>query len=263
MSGGRFRRGIQRANMPTKQDMIESFDARLKALSEAMQQIHMMSMRQGQQISKRMAEMASELEIADYRSLATMEMLAEKGVLTTDAHSAFVEVLKIKDFNEQSEKDDIMRKLMPVGGPVALGQFATLRLWATYGSTLEVPNIKKPVALVGESGQTEEVPTVKETIPNPKAGQPVNELSILRSKVQVGSGHLHALLEQQFVGMNVGETKEFSLTLPQEFGPLGGQTVNFKVELLDLKQAPEAPKAAEAPKTEEEPKTTNAEKEPS
>lgn len=242
MGNSRFKRGIMRQSAPTKNELVEMYDERMKALSNALQQLLAYTSKQNQTIATQIQEIAKQLEVADYRSLATMEMLETKGMLTVEQHSKHVEDLKIKNFDEQSAKDDEIRKLTAATGPAKIGQWATLRLSAVYGATIEVPSIKDAAkdtaTLTNVNGGATEAVQPKETIANPNAGKAIEKFAIIRSKVQLGSGQLHPLLEQPVVGMNTGETKEFDLLLPQEFRELAGQTVKFKVELFSIKEEP-------------------------
>lgn len=243
---GKFRRQMARQHQPSKNDIIEQYDKRLKALSNAIQQVVMLNNRQIEAISARVNEIGNQTDVADYRSLATMEMLNEKGILTTDAHDVYVTALKIKNFEEASAKDDAERKLIQVDRPSKLGDFVSVGIKAFYPDTIEIPAVKD-VTLTGIDGSKSDEPasTPQETIPHPQAGQQVDELTILRSKIQLGTSQFFPLLENELIGLARGEHKEFSLLLPKEFKKLAGQTVNFKVEVFDVREEP--PKSATAP----------------
>lgn len=249
----KFRRGFRQPTDMTKGEIVRSYDDRLKALSNAIQQVLALTSRQTGAINQTLQNVAEQLEKADYRSLATMKMLAEKGVLTVEAHEEYTENLKIGEFNEQSAKDDLLRRLTLVQGPAKLGHVATVRIKAFNGPNLLVPSIKDATSLTGVNGQqvTDKVPTPLEVIPNPNAGKPIDQLSALRSKVEVGSGQLHPVIEKEFVGMNVGETKEFTLNMPPEFKAFAGQEVKFEVQLFDLKELPPASVVAPEAKTDQ------------
>jgi trigger factor len=56
--------------------------------------------------------------------------------------------------------------------------------------------------------------------------------------LKVGSGSVLKDFDQQLVGMNPGESREFSLTFPNDYGnkDLAGQSVDFKVSLSEIRE---------------------------
>lgn len=218
----KFKRGVLKSAAPTKGELQEMYEDRFKAISSAVQQVLMLASRQNQALASQLAELSRQVETVDFRSLATMDLLAEKGILTKDAHLAYVEAARIKEFEDKSAEDDKARNLTPAEGPVKIGQFVTIQMSAHDAET----------------------------------GESIERLTVFRSKVQVGSGDLHPTLEQEFIGMEVGKAKEFTIELPPEFQGLAGKKVKFGVTVLDLKNAPqpEAATAEEPPKAEDEEK---------
>jgi trigger factor len=69
-------------------------------------------------------------------------------------------------------------------------------------------------------------------------GQPFNGSSASDAQVEIGSGRSFAGFDDQLVGLQVGDEREFDLAMPEEHPDetLRGKTVHFKVKLVALKK---------------------------
>ena len=240
---GRFKGmgGVRVNKELTKSELQQKYDNQLQALGNALQQLQTGIYQNLIQMSNRLANIEKRLEAVDYRSVATRDLAIKGGLYTDEAHINRARELRIEDFNKQSAEDDQRRKLMPVDGTAELGHWMTFSVGARYPETLVVPSIKDKteVSLQSADGtQTDTVPTL-ETVPHPQAGQKIEGLSSLRSKIKIGAGNLMPELEQRLVGLKSGETKDITLCMPQGYGEFAGKDVVFTVEVLDLKREAE------------------------
>lgn len=175
-------KGFRIPKLPTKGQMKKSFnmetaqmqnrienlaavlDAHAKIINGLRQQIQLLS---------------ANIEMCDYRSLATMKKLIENAIFTSEEHEFLAEKLQIDDFNEQSEKQDRQWGLIPTadGYQAKRGDSVVLRLWV-YKDT----------------------------------GELMPELSPFRFKIRVGEGRLK-IVEDRIEGVTKGQIKEEEVEL--------------------------------------------------
>lgn len=149
------------------------------------------------------------LDTVDYRSLSTLRLAGTKGLFTAEEHEAQADVLRIEQFDELSAADDKAKGLILTDAPVSAGLVAEVRLIATHPADAAE-----------------------------NAGQRISELSLLRSKILIGSGELAKEVEDGFIGLKAGEVKTYSVLGGEKFGPYEGKTVSFKVEVLRVLSVP-------------------------
>ena len=204
----RFVGGQMQKSLPTKRDLIESYDERLKSLATAISQVAQISARTQQQIQQQVMGLSTMLgDVAtDFRALLR---ILEAGGLSMVDHAAMVNKIQIEDFEAAVAMEDKGKDLTAVDGASSLGHFITVKMQAM----------------------------------NPDTGETIEKFSKLRSRVQIGSGNLHPVIEQELVGLKVGETKEFNFTMPEQLPDkeYANKPVKFKVEVIDLKQEPPKP----------------------
>jgi len=166
----------------------------------------------------------------EYRSLATLKLLLKGKVFTEEVHVNMYENLQIEHHDIMSAADDERTGLVDVAElrEIKVGDTVTMRLDSFH------PDMIKEFSSQGEKG-SKELPVLK---PHPNAGKLSETFSILRSKIIIGRGEPHPLIEDKVIGMKLREVKEFTLTsLPKEFGTaLSGQDLKFRVEITSHKE---------------------------
>ena len=216
MSNNKFKKnnpfnvgGMKQRPTPTKQEMIKGLEAKVESIVKTLNQVLMINAQSNARIMGTLQEMKQQLEVIDYRSLSTADLVVKKEIFTKDEHASHSDTLRVKDFKKASASDDVARKLQPLpkGTKSEKGHVMTIRLWATDKETNEE----------------------------------IEKLSLLRSKIDLGAGVLSSL-EDNLVGLQVGETKEFEAKLGQEFQEFKDKDVKFKVTVFDLKLAPKPTK---------------------
>jgi len=229
--------GYMDKTLPTKRDLIESYDERLKSLTNAISQVAQMGARTDQQLQQRLIGLSTMLGDVATDLRALLRVLESTGFSTKD-HEAMVEKIQIEDFEAAVAMEDSGKNLINMEGPSSLGQYIVIKMEAFQPDTIVV----HPVDPKAEGA----VPTI---LPNPLKGEKIEQFSKLRSRVQIGSGNLHPLLESELVGLKVGELKEFDFVMPEQLPDkaFAGKVVKFKVEVLDLKQETPPAIKVEAP----------------
>jgi hypothetical protein len=221
----RFVGGQMQKGLPTKRDLIDSYDERLKSLATAISQVAQIGARSDQQIQQNLMGLSSMLgDVAtDFRAL--LKMLEAEGLSIAD-HEKMVEKIQIEDFEMAVKMEDAGKSLIPVEGASSLGQYIVVKMEAFQ----------------------------------PDTGAKLEKFSKLRSRVQIGSGDIHPVMEQELVGLKVGDTKEFTFKMPEQLPDkeFAGKDVKFKVEVIDLKQEPLKP-TVEAPLPDVTPVQENVE----
>lgn len=227
----KFRGGQKLQPTMSKQQVIDLYTTKVQEMANTLQQFQTWNMQQLAKLTQQVANLSQRLEAIDYRTVATRNLLIEKGVFTDAEHTAEARKLRIETFDIESAADDIRRKLLPVADDHAavVGDVATLEITAEYAYTKKNAD------------------GIEEAVDPSKAGKPLEQFSALRSKIELGSGELMPELEVALVGAKVGETKEITITLPPAYQGFAGEHVTFKVNVIDLK----APlKVVEPAKTE-------------
>lgn len=132
-------------------------------------------------------------DVLDLRTRAVMSLLEKVGITESDI-KAKINDLQVENFDRQSAEDDKRRNLEPAEGPAEKGHIATT------------------------------------TILVYKDGVEVEDERVVRSKVELGKAEFLQEVDDAVIGMQVGETKEFPLSLQ-------GKTDTAKLTLLALSKA--------------------------
>lgn len=152
------------------------------------------------EMDKKVRDLTRTANAADWRSSAILEVLAvsvdQNGVplIAKASVSTKAEELQIEDFDARAVEFDKINGLVPVDGPAEKGHFATVSM--DYF----------------------------------KDGVKLEEQKTVRSKIHLGEHELFPELDAFIMGMKVGETRKFPLSLM-------GLTDDVEVFLIDLKKA--------------------------
>jgi hypothetical protein len=232
--------GFREKSLPTKNELIQSYDERLKQLAGAISQVAQIGARTDQQLQQRLVGLSTLLGDVSTDLRAMQRLLEASGVVASAAHQEMVSKIQIEDFDLAVKMEDESRKLVPATGSTALGSFTVIKMDVFQPDSFVVESVANVI-----EGQ----PPVTEKIPNPKAGEKIERFCKLRSRVQIGSGDLHPVIERELIGLKVGDVKEFDFTMPAQIPDkeFAGKSVKFKVEVIDIKQEPPKPQPDTAP----------------
>jgi hypothetical protein len=156
----------------TKQAALQA-NANLEILQRLQQMIYGMSYKLFQ-LEQEFNSTKAQARVADYRSLATANLLKTGGTFSERQLIEAIFELQAKDFEEQSARDDQEKNLEVVTDQAASNDqhaITTVRLF--------------------------------------KDGKEIEDQRIVRSKVVLGRNELFAGFDEQVLGMTLGETKRF------------------------------------------------------
>lgn len=223
--GQTLKPGFRQKGQPTKKEVVDQYQSQLVNLGNASVRQFTYLINELNKLKQELALISEQVKLTDFRSLATMKLLEDKNLVTSDEHIVKAEEIQISNFEEASLLDDAKRNLMPVLGRGAQnGDSLTVSVEA-FDST----------------------------------GAKLEKLSMMRMKVNVGEGALLEL-EPHLAGLVAGETKEVVVKLGKAHGEFADQDVKFAIKALDLKVAPPVmEKVSETPNEQEQAATTEAE----
>jgi hypothetical protein len=183
-----------------------------KAMKKRMEMLEQVMRRSVYQIGLQLQRLQDEimsinqtLRKIDCRSLATLRMLEQGEEFTVEAHDRVANEINTEIFEKLSEEEDAQLGLVSIDEPCANGHRIVMQL-AAYQSD--------------ESG---------------KRGDKIDELSLHRSKIQLGAGEFPEVIESEIVGMEPDTTREFTVTMPAGLFPdYADKQVTYEVNLLQV-----------------------------
>lgn len=144
-------------------------------------------------LNQTLDQMNTLVTIVDWRSRALVSVLNEKKITLPDEISHRAEQFQIIDFELASDEEDKGKNLVAVASPAETGMYAIVRV-SFFNKGIDLPLER-----------------------------------IVRSKILIGSGSLFKEVDEALVGMKIGESKKFPLSLQ-------GQTDQAEVTLIGLRK---------------------------
>lgn len=152
------------------------------------------------QMNNEASAIRRQLEAVDTRLVAITRLLIKKAVFNDAEIKEAVEEVQIDTFNASAAAEDASLGLEGLDGPVGPG--------TTYIVQFETS----------------------------EGGKRNAALSSIRSQVQFGTNQLPAEFEAQIAGLEAGDSKEFEIDAPKEFGPAyAGRKLTFKTTIWTVK----------------------------
>lgn len=121
----------------------------------------------------------------DIRSLATLRLLQKGSEFTDAAHDELAAEINLEVFEDLSLKEDEELNLVSIDTPADVGHHVVMQI---------------DVYAPDESGNR---------------GEKIDNLSVIRSKVQLGNGQFPQEIETEVMGMSPRTSKEFKITIPK------------------------------------------------
>ena len=217
---------------PTKGQIAEQLNSKVDNAQQMTQQILGGMASRMQEMVRRLNTLEMNHDNLTYLTVAMSNIMSKDAELAK-AIKDEAERLRIMDFNTASDADNVKKGLVKPEDPkyqTKIGDTITIRVEAFDGIT----------------------------------NNPIDELMIFRSKVTLGSNEL-AIIEQNLLGLAVGDVREWVTTLGPEFRGYKDKVVRFKAEALDIRLSPPKPEPVAEIKPElkivEKPEETKMEKE--
>lgn len=193
--------------VPKKPTTAKAMSKRMDRLEKTVQAAFTQVGMRLQEIQKEIVGLNNNIQTVDCRSLATLRMLERELEFVEGAHGKVAEEIRAEIFNEMSEAENDELCLQSVDRPAAEGDTVVFTMDAFE---------KTEDGLAGSSER-------------------INDLCIFRSKVQLGANRLPKEIEDQILGMTPRTSREFDMTIPENFGPkFSGMEVVYSLELLQV-----------------------------